>query len=188
MCFSFEVSLLTFVTSWSISLYLLNKGLTKERKQDVIFLMIFSLMQLPDAIFWYTNMKRDKINYWTTSFFIPLILSMQILYNVYVRRKNKNNLINIAVVLFIIYMFIRFNGYSKSLCCNKFTSPIWGSKELKLWELLIFLLLIMYPRWNVILTVLFVIIPLIHLIAGGAYGSLWCAVSNILAFYYLYKY
>jgi len=46
----------------------------------------------------------------------------------------------------------------------------------------------MYPRWNVILTVLFVIIPLIHLIAGGAYGSLWCAVSNILAFYYLYKY
>ena len=61
MCFSYEVSIGTFLVSWGISLYLLNKGLNKKQKQNIIFLMIFSSIQLADAILWYNGMKKNNV-------------------------------------------------------------------------------------------------------------------------------
>ena len=115
---------------------------------------------------------------------IPMILSFQILYNVLVRN-NSNRLIIVFSIASCIYLFYRFNGYSKSVCGNKFSSPIWGSNELKLWELILFALIIFYPRWLTLASIL-VIFPLIYWIGGG-YGSLWCAISTLTAFYILYK-
>ena len=100
MCFSFEVSIATFIISWSISLYLLRKNLTKYQRQNIIFLMIFSSIQLADAILWYNKMKKNNINYLVTSYLIPFLLSLQLLYRVfivnyseYIKRKEsmKNN-------------------------------------------------------------------------------------------------
>ena len=187
MCFSFDISIGTFLFSWGISLYLLNKGLSKQQKQKVIFLMIFSTIQLADAILWYNKMKENNINYIVTFYIIPLILSAQILYNVFVLNNNKNQFITILIFSGILYMFYRFNGYSKSLCNNKFSSPIWGSKELTLWELLLFALIVTYPNYNLLITFLIILLA-IKIFVGGAYGSLWCAISNIVALYYLYKY
>ena len=188
MCFSFEVSIGTFLVSWGISLYLLNKGLNKKQKQNIIFLMIFSSIQLADAILWYNGMKKNNINYITTSFIIPLILSLQILYNVYIRNNNKNPLITLIVFLVIIYMFYRFNGYSESLC--KLSSPVWGSKELRIQEFVLFSILILYPinhqTKDRIIILLSGIIAI--MIGGGCSGSLWCAIANIISLYYLYKY
>ena len=84
MCFSFKVSLATFVFSWSSCIYLLNKGLTDKNRKSVIFLMIFSSMQASDAILWYTGVKKNIVNYLTTSALIPIILSLQVLYNVFI--------------------------------------------------------------------------------------------------------
>ena len=53
--------------------------------------MIFSSMQLSDAILWYTGMKKNTVNYLTTSLLIPLILSLQVIYNLYTNYKNKKN-------------------------------------------------------------------------------------------------
>ena len=83
-------------------------------------------------------------------------------------------------------MFFKFNGYSKSLCNNKLSSPIW-EEDLKICEIIIFAILILYPNYMRILDV-FILIFLIKLYIGGAYGSLWCAIANISALYYLYKY
>ena len=58
MCFSFEVSLTTFASSWLISFYLLTKNLTVIQRQSVIFLLIFSSMQLADAGLWLVDMKK----------------------------------------------------------------------------------------------------------------------------------
>ena len=179
MCFSFEVSIGTFLVSWGISIYLLNKGLNKKQKQNIIFLMIFSSMQLADAILWYNGMKKNNINYITTSFIIPLILSLQVLYNVYIRNNNKNLFLTLTVILSIILMFYRFNGYSESLCNNKLSSPVWGSNELKIWELVPYIILIMYPD-NMIILQVFLVLVLIKIFIGGAYGSLWCAIANII--------
>ena len=188
MCFNFEASALTFLTSWSISIYLLCKGITQEQRHLVIALMLFSAMQVPDAILWYTEMKKDNINYWVTSFLIPLILCLQIIYNVFVINKSSNIWMLILVFFYILYVFVRFKGYSKPLCCNKLTSPIWASKELKIWELVTFIIISLYPRWDTIGATIFIVLPIIHLVAGGAYGSLWCFVSNLVSLYYLYKF
>ena len=186
MCFSFEISIGTFLVSWSISIYLLNKKLNKKQMQNTIFLMIFSSIQLADAILWYIKMKKNNINYIVTSFIIPLILSLQILYNVFIINNNKNPLITLFVICSIIYLFYRFNGYSKSLCNNKLSSPVW-EEDLKIWEIIIFAILILYPNYIRILQV-FILMFLIKIYIGGAYGSLWCAIANIVALYYLYKY
>lgn len=188
MCFSFRISIGTFIFSWASCIYLLNKGLSKPKKQDIIFLMIFSSMQLSDAILWYTGMKKNTINYLTTSVLIPLILSLQVMYNVYVKNKNKNKIITVFSIIFIIYMFYRFNGYSRPLCSNKLSSPVWASKELQLWELILFSTLIFYPNWNALAYTVFIVFPLIFILSGGGYGSLWCAIANLATIYYLYKY
>ena len=84
MCFSFEISIGTFIFSWSICFYLLNKKLEKYQRQNTISLLIFSSMQLADAILWYSGMKRNNINYIVTSFLIPFLLSLQLYYNVFI--------------------------------------------------------------------------------------------------------
>jgi hypothetical protein len=145
MCFSFEVSIGTFITTWGISLYLLNKKkLNSQQINDIYFLMIFSTMQLADAILWFIKMKKNIINYIVTSLFIPLILSSQILFNLYYRNKVNYLPLNILGIFGIIYIFFRFNGYSTSICDNYLTSPIWASNEIKFWEFLMFALLIFF--------------------------------------------
>lgn len=188
MCFSFEVSLGTFITSWTISLYLLTKKLSVKQKHNVIFLMILSSMQALDAILWYIKMKKNTINYVITSFFIPLFLCIQVYYNILVRNNFKDPLTILFLIIGTIIMFIKFNGYSVSLCNNKLASPIWGNSEIKLWEFCVFSILIFYPNWNYIFMVNVLLLPFLHFYVGGAYGSLWCAIANIVAFKYLIQY
>ena len=187
MCFSFEISIGTFLVSWTISLYLLNKNLTMKQKHNIIFLMIFSTIQLADAILWYIKMEKNIINYYVTSYIIPIILSLQIIYNIYVRNKINNIYVNLFIIISIIYIFIKFNGYSTSVCDNKFSSPVWGSYEIKLWQLFLFAFIICYPNWKLLWKLILGII-FIKFISNGGYGSLWCAVANIIAIKYLFTY
>lgn len=193
MCFSFEVSIATFLISWSISLYLLNKGLNNKKKQHIIFLMLFSSMQLADAILWYHKMKRNNINYLVTSYLIPFLLSLQLLYRVFIVNHSEyikiidDKLLKLFIFSIIYYIFYRFNGYSKSLCDNKLSSPVWSSNEIKAWELIIFAFFGFYPDYVSFFSILFLFV-LIKIFVGGAYGTLWCAIVNLIAFYFLYKY
>lgn len=194
MCFSFEVSLGTGLFSWAVGLYILSKkNISQYTRELTIFLLIFSLMQFSDAILWYIDMKQNNINYAVTSFVIPFLLALQIIYNVYYRqtccflsskhtiRNNFDNIgLDIIVFIGIAYMFYRFNGYSKSICSNKLSSPIWGSTEIKLWEILCFLIAIAMPDIYIILVGFFLLYFLKMNINGGI-GSMWCAIANILA-------
>lgn len=190
MCFSFEVSLGTFLFSWGVSFYLLRKNLTKFQRQNVIFLMIFSSLQIPDAILWYNKMKKNKINLYTTSYLIPFLLSLQLIYNNFIRLESYETL-DIIVRLMTLYavyrMFIRYRGYSTASCDSYFSSPIWASKELEFYILLIFGLLISYPYFSRIVSV-FIALLISQLITNSGYGSMWCAIANSVAVYYLYKY
>lgn len=189
MCFNYEVSVGTFIFSWSSAIYLLTqKKLTTKQYQDVIFLMIFSSMQGADAILWLNKMKKNNINYIVTSYVIPLILSAQIIYNLFVRVPQSPNALKLVSILLCIYAFVRFNGYSKSACNNYFSSPIWGSQEIEYWEFCIFILLFVYPNVNFFLLGVVIVIPAIQYIFNGGYGSMFCAVANGGAMWYLYKY
>ena len=194
MCFSLEVSLGTGIFSWAVCFYLLQKKLTLGERQYVIFLLIFSSIQFADAILWYIKMEKNIINYLVSSYLIPTILSLMIIYNIFVIKKNKNILISLFVLIAIIYIFIRLNGYSKG-SCNKFSSPIWGGNEVELWELIIFAILIMpnlyhlkisTPIPSLIISSLILIYYYIE--NTGGYGSFWCAIANITALYYLYNF
>ncbi len=150
--------------------------------------MIFSSIQLADAILWYIKMKKNNINYIVTSYLIPTILSLQVLYNVFIIQQNTNFYITILIIGMCLYIFYKLNGYSISLCNNKLSSPVWGSNEIKLWEFIIFAIVVIYPNWTVfMIIILFLYIPLSFFV-GGSYGSMWCAIANLGAFYYLYKY
>jgi len=64
--------------------------------------MIFSTMQLADAILWWNNMKQNQLNYIITSLAIPLILSAQVLFNAYIRNSGKYAWLNtLAITLSI---------------------------------------------------------------------------------------
>ena len=184
MCFSFEVSLATGLFSWGAGFYLLNnRKLTKSQYHDVIFLLIFSSMQFVDAILWYIKMEKNRINYIITSIFIPIILIAQAVYNVYFRNQISHPLMDLAVIIGSIYLFQRFNGYSSSMKCNRISSPIWGSTEIKVWELVIFSTFIFYPKIFMI-----PVIPMVMFITQGAFGSMWCAIANLVAIKYLLTY
>ena len=84
MCFSFEASITTVIISWSIGFFLLSRTLDDYQRKNVIFLLIFSSMQIADSILWYINMKKNRINYIVTSVLIPFILGLQIFYNIFI--------------------------------------------------------------------------------------------------------
>ena len=192
MCFSFEVSITTFLVSWGISIYLLQQDLTNEQYRNVIFLMIFSSMQLVDAILWATDMKKDWINYFVTSFLIPFILSLQIIYNIFFINQI-NNIGDYIFIFFIcLFLFYIFHGYSKK-SCNSLGSPQWASINLSHILMLCFAFLVTYGRIGfngeklAFLIIIFLSLFSSWFFSSGI-GSLWCAFANILSFYYLIKY
>jgi|TARA_B100001175_G_scaffold48750_1_gene38144 hypothetical protein len=145
-------------------------------------------MQLVDFILWSIKMKKNNINYFVTSIVVPLILSAMLFFNAFVFNKGKNMILNIVCFIGSIYLFYRFNGYSKSVCENKLSSPVWGSNEVNYSELIIYVTAIFYPIWKHILFAVLVIFPFLFIISNGAYGSLWCTISNLAAVYYLFAY
>ena len=36
--------------------------------------------------------------------------------------------------------------------------------------------------------IIIILTAVIAIMTSGAYGSLWCAITNVVSFYYLYKY
>ena len=109
-----------------IGLFLLSFLLSKnELFHNVIFLLIFSSMQFADAILWYSEMKKNEINYYTTSIAIPSILVAQMVHNIYIRNKINNRFVDLWIAYAVICIYIRFNGYSVP-SCNSYSSPLWA--------------------------------------------------------------
>lgn len=192
MCFSFEISISTFLFTYLVSIYLLSKNLKINQKQNVIFLMIFSAMQLIDAILWITDIKKTRINYMLTSFFIPFILSLQIFYNLFIINGIRNFYVYSFFFIYTILLFINFNGYTTK-SKNMFSSPNWGGKEIHYLKMLCFLFLITYGRIGISgenahsFMILFFSLLLSFYFSGG-FGSIWCSLANVLSIYYLIKY
>jgi len=182
------VSLGTGIFSWTIALFLLSKNPTNTQHNKLIFLLLFSSIQFADAILWWNKMEKNSINYITTSVLIPLILSAQIVCNVYYMGGFNNRYLDIMVLGVIASIFYTLNGYSIP-SCNRFGSPKWGNYNIKPYEALLFLFLITVSSNINIYSVVSHTIPLIlaYLYMSGL-GSGWCAIANIFSIIYLYSY
>ena len=192
MCFSFEVSLGTFLFSWGTSVYLLQKNLTPSERQNVIFLMIFSSMQLVDAILWYIGMKKNYLNFFLSSYVIPLILTLQIFYSMIVINKLNDWKGWLVVMLWAISLFSSYRGYTQP-SENCFSSPNWGGTKQNPWYLVIFFFFIFYGRIGLtgskFYNLLFGILTLsLTFMIGDGFGSIWCSLANVAALCYLVQY
>ena len=187
MCYNFQVSLGTGIAAYTLGYVLLQRNLTEKETQYVIAFLIFTSMQFVDAILWFTEMKTDLLNYILTSIIIPIILSMQVIYNIYFICKFQKLHHIVLLALYSYKIFYKFNGYSKPLCNNYFSSPVWGDNEIKLWELFLFAILILYPRWDMIALSIAVIL-LIKYFINGAMGSWWCFISVFIGMYLYFNF
>ena len=150
--------------------------------------MIFSLIRAADAILWHNDMKRYTTNFVVTSYIIPSILAAQIIYNLFIRVPRSHIIIKILGVVTYVYLYFRFHGYSNSTCDNYFSSPIWGFKELTYGELCLFMVLFTYPNYYLSILGAVIGIPLIQYLFNGGYGSMFYAIANLWAVWYLYSY
>ena len=187
MCFSLEVSLGTGIISYLTGYIVLQRDLSNYEKSIVYWFLIFTTMQFADSLLWLSDMKKNNLNYYTTSIFIPFLLSLQVYYCVFILNNMNHYLLYIGMICLTIYLFIRFNGYSRPFCTNNLSSPVWANKELYLIEVIIFAALVNYPIainyfpfFSSVLAILF-----IKYIFKGAIGSLWCLIS---VYMWLYAY
>jgi hypothetical protein len=183
----------TFLFSWGVSIYLLTKNLSKRQRQDVIFLMIFSSIQLVDAILWKNKMKNNNINYYLTSYIIPLILSLQVIYSIFFINKDVPSYILIPAILNIVYLFFSYNSSYTIPSKNLFKSPLWGGTKGTPISMLLFSMLIFYGRiglsgWKLINSGAIVLTLILSFLFSGGFGTLWCAFANIASLYYLFIY
>jgi len=138
-------------------------------------------------------MKKGNLNYILTSFIIPLLLSLQIIYNIFIINKNVNIYIKFISILACIYLFYGFNGLYTSQSKNICSSPEWGGSKSETILVILFFLLIFYGRIGIkgeefIHLLLGMITLIITFTFTGGYTSIWCALACSLSFYYLYKY
>jgi hypothetical protein len=175
MCFNATISILSGLFCWCTAFYLLQSGKT----YDAIGLAIFSSMQFVDAIL-HAFPQKTNVNWTATSFLIPLILCSQLGFNMWA---NGDNHFLYFLPVFAAYMFWRFHGYSEP-SCNRWGSPVWGGKEILVFEFLLFSSLVLYPRWKILLFNWCYMAIVAHFLKGG-YGSMWCSLSCLAAVYLL---
>lgn len=173
MCFSSRVSLVTGVVCWLCALYIYIQ--TPQLKGEALFLATYSSIQFADAIL-HSFPDENAINWATTSILVPFILCLQIAVHMKFRNETDNLL---PLLPAFAYIFWKFRGYSKP-SCNRWKSPVWGGKEITLPEFVIFSLLILYPRWNLLLLNWAYMAVVVHFVKGG-YGSMWCSLACMFA-------
>ena len=184
MCFSLEVSLGTGIISYLTGYIVLQRDLSSYEKSLVYWFLIYSTMQFADSLLWLSDMKKNNLNYYTTSILIPFLLFLQVYYCVFIFNNMNHYLLYIGMICLTIYLFVRFNGYSRPFCTNNLSSPLWANKELYLIEVIIFAALVTYPNTLCFITAVLVIL-FIKYIFKGAIGSLWCLIS---VYMWLYAY
>jgi hypothetical protein len=180
MCYSFEVSLGTGIAAYALGYILFQRDLTESEKKTVIAFLIFTSMQFVDAILWFTKMKKDWVNFLVTSFVIPIILIMQVVYNIYFISETDNRLLDAIIIIGSMYIFYRFHGYSQPMCSNKLSSPIWANNDVHVLEALIFAMFITFPSWKAFLIVSLFVFAVKYYVKG-AIGSWWCFMAAFLS-------
>ena len=170
MCINKEVSLTTFLFSWSIGFFLIKRNINLDRCYG-LFLLTFSSMQFIDYLLWVlyeNNNFNSKYNLIITKYVIPIILMCQVLVVYFGRilfqnnNKFNNKLLpnlkndiskNIYPKILIIYIIITlFQSFqSKNLTkIGKKKNLDWGgytNKNTKFSKVIyfIFILFLIYP-------------------------------------------
>lgn len=204
MCWSFDVSLGTFIFATVCSLYLYNRNEPNDRLY-AIYIFSVGLMQGADALAWYSiDNSIPKLNKFAAILSRILIgLQLPMIYWYLYKSTGKSIysnvfFINIVYILYILYLvWNEYDSFKITInprCtneCHLEWSWLFEMSELKYWIIFsIYWLFMLYPFWLLKdnRKYLFIIISLLTLMYSlykfsktNKWGSYWCSMINLWA-------
>jgi len=195
MCWSFEVSVLTGLISYSIALYIWLRNIKNDRWHAII-LLTFSSIQWMDAVLWKSK-QSSKLSLLTITYFIPFILALEpvsSLYGAYYTNKNIDKSDMILYLFVFLFLFISLSkGAQKTgfITSEGIRYSIYQS-SFSYW---VYAFLLLYPfikystenTFNII-TIIVVCFGLFiaQITSPNTVGSHWCLYGNIAAIFFLF--
>lgn len=196
MCWSFEVSLLSGLFSYTIALYLWMRNFENDRWHSII-LFVFSTIQFWEAgIWWYENNNKSNTPYIfiAMAFLIPLTLALEPVASLYGAKYMGKKIdyydivIYSGVFLYLFYSISKNNSFPNVVENGGIEYTKSDNNELSI-SIVIFLILVIYPllKYNdfqefyVVSSLLLLGLLGLATLRGHAIASQWCLYSNALA-------
>jgi hypothetical protein len=199
MCWSFEVSAITGLVSYSIAFYIWKRNFGNDRWNSII-LFTFSSIQWMDAIIWYFDKKKrldSNVVSLVSNFLIPIILALEpvaSLYGAYYTNKSVSQFDTVlyGVVFLVVLWSLLKNVPGQGLIQNH--SIKYNKTEHGMWSYWLFYFFIIYPflkytQWNPLYVITAIMIAITLLLAQtkiNTIGSNWCLYSNVIAIIFLF--
>ncbi|AYV81783.1 MAG: hypothetical protein Harvfovirus61_6 [Harvfovirus sp.] len=196
MCWSFEVSLLSGLFSYTVGFYLWLRNYQNDR-WHAILLFVFTAIQFWEAGLWWCK-NNNKMNapyvLLAVTFLIPLTLALEpvaSLYGAHYLGKNIDTydiMIYIGVFIYLFYTLIKDNPYPNVIRNDgiEYSKPSTDDSQ---FPLIIFLCLVVYPllkysdfnKFYILMTVILFTTLCLAMLRQHAIASQWCLYSNIFA-------
>jgi hypothetical protein len=206
MCWNAEVSLITFITSLCMCIYLWYRNLQNDRPIS-LWIFTFSLIQLFEFFMWLDINNTKGWNNLATKISLPFILLQPFVLSVsiwYYKIHYNNEYIKLLLYLLIgisgirailAFIYIIINNKKWISKPGKNCHLVWYFMKDKLPYLidfnfmykysLILLLLMIKPFHEGLFYLLFGVITILisQYIYGLEMGSIWCWIANVLGIY-----
>jgi hypothetical protein len=195
MCWSFEVSVLTGLISYSIALYIWLRNIKNDRWHSIL-LFTFSTIQWMDAILWKSK-ESSKLSLMTITYFIPFILALEpvsSLYGAYYTNKKVDKSDMILYLFVFLGLFITLSkGAQKTGYITK--EGIRYSIDQGIVSYWIYAFLLLYPFIKYSTANIFYMITTVVICFGlfiaqmtspNTVGSHWCLYGNVASLLFLF--
>jgi hypothetical protein len=204
MCWSFDVSLGTFIFSTLCSTYLYIRNDSNDRL-FAVYIFVVGLMQGADAIAWYSiDNSIPSLNKFAAILSRVLIGSQILMIYWYLYKSTDQSFYLNAVIVNILYFFyvvykvwneydsfkITVNPNCKNECHLKW-SWLFKMSDIKYWTIFIaYFLFLGYPLWllkdrrkyfMIVIPILTLLYSLYKFKETNIWGSYWCSTINLWA-------
>jgi hypothetical protein len=199
MCWNFEVSIITGITSYTIAAYLWARNFRNDR-WHAITLFTVSTIQFLEAIIWYMHNNgsdTSMITWSVIALLIPLVLALEPIATMfgaqYVGKKvsDADKILYVCVFLILLVTLSRNNSFPNIFVDGHIRyQKTETNKSLCYW---IFALLLVYPFMKYgefsnfyIIVGIFLALALSASLYTKSPGSVWCLYGNIIAGFFLF--
>ena len=188
MCWNAEVSFMTGFFTYLISFYIFKRNIGYDRWFALVLFAVGTIQWI-EGILW-KNLNGD-INYYLTTYAIPLVLVAEILMSIYgaTLYEHVDNKIIIVYVVTAIIMFILFshNGHDTRVVDG---SLQWGNSAPKFQYGIIFCFMLILPfilymhdvqlKYIIVFSVT-ILLTVAWIYHPNTWTSNWCLFGNILS-------
>ena len=190
MCYSIEVSLVTFLITSLCMLYVYSKSV--ELKWIATFVMIVTTIQLCDALLWMSiNNNNIELNMFVSKYMLSLVLVSELLVAYYGAKSLgtfENKIYELFLWLYVIFFMIMWIATCKATNRNSDGYLTWCDYSITPLMKILFLFFLIVPficgYTNEYIKISIVSVCIATFILNfykKSFGSGWCHISNILS-------